>query len=238
MTVELEGAKGELEGKLATTAAELEETASTLVEQTALTVELEGAKGELEGELATTATMVTEIEAQLEELRGQYAALVAESGTAAELRNKIAELEERLKPLVLASGGSRITGVACTGSMEPVLTCLDKVTLLPRRYFQPEDVVVGVTIYFSPDCWGVERGALHRVADVRVTDGGEYEYWPKGDGNEEPDGCWVPYSNVISYIIEIDKNAQPQNAELRDNVNAAWAAYVVVRDVYLDLIES
>ena len=50
----------ETEGKLATTAVELEETASSLVEQTALTVELEGAKRELEGKLATTAVELEE----------------------------------------------------------------------------------------------------------------------------------------------------------------------------------
>ena len=58
---------------------------------------------------------------------------------------------------------------------------------------------------------------------IEVRDGVHY-YWPKGDAADEPDGCWVPEAHVTGYVIEMHKDVNPENAELRENVNAAWAA--------------
>lgn len=153
---------------------------------------------------------------------------------AGSLRTEIARLEERRRPLILSD--ERVRGFYCTGSMEPKLTCLDTATWL--HDFKPEEVVVGATISFqSRACWSDEPSddkTAHRVMEIKVIDGVHY-YWPKGDANEMPDGCWIPESSVNGYIIEVHKNTRPANATLRNNVNAARAAYRTARDAYQDL---
>ena len=157
---------------------------------------------------------------------------------ASALRDEIEELEEWRRPLILALDSAATSGFKCTGSMEPTITCLDRATFLTN--FRPEDIVVGATISFNPNCWedgASGRGAAHRVADIELR-GGIYHYWPKGDASDEPDGCWIPQTSVRGYIIEIHKNAVPENAELRDQVNAARAAFVAAREAYRDLLEG
>ena len=148
---------------------------------------------------------------------------------AGNLRTEITQLEERRRPLILAR--EEPGWFYCTGSMEPKLTCLDTATWL--HDFQPEDIVIGATISFqSRACWSNEprdSWTAHRVMDIEVTDGVHY-YWPQGDANSGPDGCWVPESSVRGYIIEIHKNTRPENATLRNNVNAANAARNAARD--------
>ena len=105
--------------------------------------------------------------------------------------------------------------------------------------FRPEDVVAGTTISFNPDCWEEEPDDMwtaHRVMDIKVEDG-VYYYWPKGDANDEPDGCWIPHFNVDGYIIEIQKGVVPENVDLRDRVNAASAALDAAEDAYRDQLE-
>ena len=117
--------------------------------------------------------------------------------------------------------------------MEPKLTCLDTATWL--NDFEPEDIVVGATISFQGSaCWSdapTHSRTAHRVMDLRVTNGVHY-YWPQGDANSGPDGCWVPESSVKGYMIEIHKDTRPANATLRNNVNAAKDAYVAARVRY------
>ena len=185
-----------------------------------------------------------ELQSNYLDLDTRHTALTQAAGTvetleeeAGALRTEITQLEERRKPLILSD--ERVNGFKCTGSMEPKLTCLDTATWLYD--FKPEEVVVGATIAFrSQACWSnrpSDRRTAHRVLDVRVVNG-VYEYWPQGDANERPDGCWVPHTAVSAYIIEIHKNTRPENATLRDNVNAARAAYLAARDTYFDLRQS
>ena len=137
-----------------------------------------------------------------------------------DLQAEIAELEDRRRPLVLALDTSARSGFLCTGSMEPTITCLDEATWL--RDFRPEDIAIGATIAFKPNCWEDDedaRGAAHRVMDIRVEEGIHY-YWPKGDGAREPDGCWVPHTNVQGYVIDIHRDVRPANAVLRERGNA------------------
>ncbi len=172
-------------------------------------------------------------------LQSQYTTLLAQNGTIHQLRseetrlrNEISRLEEIRKPLVLGSDGIRRGGFACTGSMEPVITCLDEATWL--YYFEPEDIVVGATISFNPSCSEDEpdnRGTAHRVMKIEVRDGVHY-YWPKGDNNLEADGCWIPEQHVRGYLIDIEKNVVMENANLRDMVNAARTAYRNALDLY------
>ena len=185
-----------------------------------------------------------ELQSSYQDLDAEHTALTEAAGTvetleeeAGALRTEIAELEERRKPLILIS---EETGwFACTGSMEPKLTCLDSATWLED--FRPQDIVVGATISFQGRACSSDypRGIriAHRVLDIRVVNG-VYEYWPQGDANERPDGCWVPHTAVNGYIIQIHKNTRPENAVLRDGVNAARADYLAARDDYYDLRQS
>ena len=154
------------------------------------------------------------------------------------LRSAIATLEERRQPLLLAMQRQRVEGFLCTGSMEPKLTCLDTATWMPD--FSPEEIVVGTIISFdNRGCWSDAVGgrSAHRVVSTHVIDDVHY-YWPKGDAHADADGCWVPHTAVDGYLIELHRNTVTANAELRDNVNAANAAYSSAWEAYLDAIQA
>ena len=171
---------------------------------------------------------------ELQQAVGTVEGLETQAGS---LRTEIAKLEERRRPLILDEHSIRRSGALCTGSMEPTLTCLDERSWLMD--FRSEDIVVGTIIIFNPNCWEDEaddRWTSHRVKEIEVRDGVRY-YWPKGDGNREADGCWVPEHHVRGYLIEVHKNARPENATLRNNVKAAKAAYLAAMDDYRDLRE-
>ena len=176
---------------------------------------------------------------ELETLKGRHRTLTEKAGGLEQVEERIAELEgeiERLAamrlPLILGDGDLERRPLACTGSMEPVLTCLDEVTWL--HDFDPADIVVGTTIAFHPACWESERAIAHRVMDIEVRDGVRY-FWPKGDNNREPDGCWVPETAVRGYIVEVHKDVNPKNAELREAVLSAKETYEQALDAYYAL---
>ncbi len=204
-------------------------------DQNALAVRHSG----LLGDFTTLSTDHQTLSTELDALKGQYRTLAEKAGELDQVEERISELEgeiERLVamrlPLILGDGDLERGGVACTGSMEPVLTCLDEVTWL--QDFDPADIVVGSTIGFYPACWESDRGIAHRVMDIDVRDGVRY-FWPKGDANPEPDGCWVPETNVRGYIVEIHKNVNPENAELREAVLSAKGTYEQALDAYYAL---
>ena len=146
------------------------------------------------------------------------------------LRVELDELYERRQPLILSKQQERETGFKCTGSMEPLLTCLDTATWVYA--FAPEEIIVGATIRYEraachPDS-AQKRTIAHRVMDIRVADN-VYYYWPKGDNNLSADDCWVPHTAVKGYIVAIHRNTNPENAELRNKVNASWATYLAGR---------
>ena len=248
--VGLQGAIGEWqvafadkESELSTANAELAQTESELstanAELAQTESELSTANTELaqtESELADSRRSLDALDSQHRTLQGQYdslqdteAALRRDYNTLEDLygdvealREEIVELEAKRRPLILAVDTDSF---ACTGSMEPKITCLDEATWLENP--KPEEIVVGSVISFYPDCWTEEvvedaAGTAHRVMDIKV-ENGVYSYWPKGDANEEPDGCWVPFDHVQGYIIEIHKDVRPENAVLRDFVNDASA---------------
>ena len=158
------------------------------------------------------------------DLTRQHEDLEEMVGTVAELEERIAALETELKPLILGVNSRRRNSFLCTGSMEPAITCLDGATWVTPA--DPADIVVGTTISFDPDCTEGQvdwRSTAHRVTAIKVVNGVTY-YWPKGDANEFADGCWVPYSDVRGYIVELQTGAHPENAYLRDQVNASRTA--------------
>ncbi len=210
----------------------------------------DGLRGELASanfELGALTATHNALETSHMTLTGQFEDLKAQAGTAEGLREEIRTLrqeilglEEARKPLILGVDAKRRSGFACTGSMEPVVTCLDEATWLED--FRPEDITVGATIAFHPGCGDdvSGRGTAHRVEAIEVR-GGVHYYWPKGDNNLAADGCWIPEQNIRGYIVEMHRNVRPENAELRELVNEAidtWkeavAAYFALYDRYCE----
>lgn len=213
-------------------------------------------KETLEADLSMVTERKETLEADLNRLTEQHRLLVSVAGDVDQLRAEESELEGDIEaleaeiirltaaraPLIVESS---IGGFACTGSMEPKITCLDTATWLDN--FTPEDIVVGTVISFEPveQCDLDSDSVAHRVMDIKHEDGGYY-FWPKGDANDEPDGCWIPEENVSAYIIELQKNVNPQNENLRNSVNeaiarleaaddaqeAAWTAYAAKYTAY------
>ena len=142
-----------------------------------------------------------------------------------ELEIEIKELQEQRDPLILTPGAVATGGFLCTGSMYPAITCLDRGTWLEE--FNPEDIAVGATISFNPNCWEEEPGrtsTAHRVKEIKV-ENGTYYFWPRGDANRADDGCWVHQDNVEGYLIGIEKDVVPENAHLQSQVRASRVAY-------------
>ena len=192
------------------------------------------------------ASELWQAEAQNKELadyQRRYEELSSADGAVEQLERRAQELREEIEELwQQRQYGYALTyrnqsSLQCTGSMEPTMTCLDLVTW--DNDFAPEDITVGMVISYDPNCWDEEAvgiGTSHRVMDIKVEDGVHY-YWPKGDGNAEPDGCWIPHTSVYGYVTAVQKNIYMENAELRDQVNAAKADYESAEDSYRDLLE-
>ncbi len=223
-----------------------------------LTTDLEAARTSNENLLATNAglhsdlsdaraendnlqTRNGEISGDLETARNEYRVLQDAVGTVEELqstadgvRGEIVELQEKLRPLILSWDSRTTSGFYCTGSMEPTLGCLDSVAWINE--FDPSMIVEGTLISFNPNCWETHAdkddiGTAHRVVDIKI-ENDVYHFWPRGDGNEEDDGCWIPHGNVEGYALEFFPNTRPENAELRLAVLAARDAYREARDYY------
>ena len=175
---------------------------------------------------------------ELREVRQENVRLETEYGTVQELEAEIARLQGMRQPLILAYNDTERTGFLCTGSMEPKITCLDEMSWLTD--YRPEDITVGTTIAFTPDCLSdtpETNFTAHRVVEITVRNGVHY-YWPKGDNNLEADGCWVPEHHVNGYLIEIHKNVNMENEHLRRMVNGAYSAMLNATARYLDLVEQ
>ena len=233
-------------GDLATTRSNLTSTqgdlASTRTALSGTQEELNSTKTSLEStsrglsslrtDLSQTNSRLTTVRADLDEIMDTYGNIDLLNEEVASLETEIAELEAEREPLILETHRS---GFACTGSMEPKLTCLDEATWLGN--FHASDIVVGTTISFKPteECNLESERVAHRVAEVKEADGVFY-FWPKGDNNRRADRCWIPEENVNAYIIDIHKDvfADTPNAELREFFNKAVEDYRDASDAYRD----
>ena len=193
----------------------------------------------LNAQVAERTTRIADLVNDNSELRADYQTLVDAGGDLTQVRAEeeasqkrvdeleieIKELQEQRRPLILSPGAVATSGFLCTGSMYPAITCLDRGSWLEE--FNPEDIVVGATISFNPNCW--EEGpddipTAHRVKEIKVEDG-IYYFWPRGDANRADDGCWVHQDNVEGYLIGIEKDVVPENAHLQSQVRASRVAY-------------
>ena len=182
-----------------------------------------------------------ELSGDLETARSDYMALQGAVGTVEELqstadgvRSEIIDLEDMLRPLTFSWHSRATSGFLCTGSMEPTISCLDTVTWITE--FDPSVIVEGAVISFNPDCQEThfdkdDRGTAHRVIDIKV-ENDVYHFWPRGDGNEEDDGCWIPHGNVEGYAVKFFPSTRPENAELRLAILTARDVFREVRDSY------
>ena len=210
-TDELRQDKTILESDLATAKSE---NLTLVDERDALSVDLESANAAREqtaSELQTALTANETLRAEKEEIEKLH-------GDIDELRQEIDDLKRQREPLILSKYW---TGVLCSGSMEPKLTCLDEILIVTNP--RPEDIIVGSLISFDvgEKCEDGINAALHRVIDVKIEDD-TYYYWPKGDANDEPDGCWVSESDVLSYVTDIRKDVRLENTALREGVQRAY----------------
>lgn len=232
---DLEGQMADLEDEIAALDSEQSDMAAQIEELTAQLStahsELASAEGRYES-LKSSAGDLSEIAAKAARLEQSIDGLEERRQ---ELQSEIQDLNRERTPLIPRTV---LDVIACTMSMEPKLTCLDSATWLENP--RAEDIVVGSVIAFDPDCGeSAPDGYLtaHRVLDIEVVDG-EYYFWPKGDNLAEADGCWVPFSDVAGYILEVHKGSHPIHAELRDSVMDSEADAVRAWTRYSDLHEQ
>ena len=190
---------------------------------------------QLTSDLTVAQGQLVSMQQEQEQLISEYQSVQELEKTHSKLESDIAHLEESITALKKQRAPLRLDvdtiAFACTGSMEPKLTCLDSATMI--RNFQPEDIVVGTIIGFEPptECTLKEHATVHRVIQIKVQNG-SYYYWTKGDNAQESDQCWIPVEYVHGYVTELHKGTYPENAPLRAKVNTAqntvdarWAIY-------------
>lgn len=136
-----------------------------------------------------------------------------------------------------------VIGFKCTGSMEPVITCLDTATV--QSNIVPGDLSVGDIVDF--DCDGV--GVVHRITAISGN-----SYTLKGDANDRPDDCVVTFDDISGLLlsVHIGANHSPEKEAFRDIfLNAerkldeaweeseeAWSAYETYRNANCSYSEA
>ncbi|MDA0988138.1 MAG: hypothetical protein O2783_03170 [Chloroflexi bacterium] len=224
----------EAETLLETTTGQLATLWLKTAENETLTADLETTTEQLATKIADNETLLSEV-GHLNEVRNERDALLTQKDSLNSqinsLQVEIASLKGQRAPFIVETYAGTF---ACTGSMEPKITCLDSATWLAN--FTPQDVVIGTVISFTPtvECNLSGSGRVaHRVVDIRM-EANIYYYWPRGDANSQDDGCWIPHANVNGYIIDLQKNTHPENQALREKVNSSKAA----RDLALQNYEE
>ena len=208
-----------------------EQLTSKIAENEALTSDLNTKTQQLVDKTSEHEALVKEL-GDMEDVKSERDSLLSQveslNSQISRLRSEISSLEQLRRPLIVRSYNE---GFLCTGSMEPKITCLDSATWLVN--FNPEDIIVDTVIIFDPpaECDMGSGNVAHRVKAIR-TASNTYFYWPKGDANAEADGCWIPHTNVLGYMIDLHKNVHPENADLRNRVNTAKAVMDVALSNY------
>jgi hypothetical protein len=98
-----------------------------------------------------------------------------------------------------------------SGSMEPGITCLDRLTVAGPAF---EDIGIG-TIIVTPMCFtpDPDTAVVHRVVAIRGA-----EYMTMGDNNGYVDDCWIPFDSVYGYVVDVEKRGSPEAIALLDRI--------------------
>lgn len=146
------------------------------------------------------------------------------------------EQSSSLSGTVTRTATGVVVTFACTGSMEPVITCEHEADAI--RITSPDDIGVGDIIVFdSPsDCLG--GSIVHRVIAIEVVDD-DYSYQTQGDANSIADPCPVPFG-AVEYLIENIRLGENnvRKSQLRESVNAAREAHDSARRVLIDAFDE
>lgn len=146
------------------------------------------------------------------------------------------EQSSSLSGTVTRTATGVVVTFACTGSMEPVITCEHEADAI--RITSPDDIGVGDIIVFdSPsDCLG--GSIVHRVIAIEVVDD-DYSYQTQGDANSIADPCPVPFS-AVEYLIENIRLGENnvRKSQLRESVNAAREAHNSAGRVLIDAFDE
>ena len=137
--------------ELAGTKAELSGVSSELTQSKGRVSELTQSYAALQSTHSSLRMRHTSLQSDLDDLRKTYGNLESLEQSVADLEAEIARLRAEREPLILSPGSIRKRGAACTGSMEPKLTCLDEMLWLYD--FDPADIVVGASIAYDPGCY-------------------------------------------------------------------------------------
>lgn len=208
---------------LETTTENLNSTTATL---DITTTELEDANAELDSmkqELAFTTDELTSTTAQLDTVTQDLSALRSRVGNLETVETRLTELEAMIEQRTPLIPDTHVGGFACTGSMEPTITCMD--TALWLDNYDPNDIVVGAVISFNPDQSCNLRGSgrtAHRVIEIRSA---PLAFKTKGDANDEDDECWIAPGQVNGYITAIYKGTVLENAVLMLTVGTSKVVY-------------
>ena len=181
----------------------------------------------LKQEQARSASLQTKYDT----LNGQHEELLEAVDSLESLQTDITEAQEELEGLRASTVVTR-GGFACTGSMEPKITCLDEATWW-NTGFNDDDIHIGSVVSVrNEECWPEQdANVAHRVID-KVTREGVVSYRLQGDNASGFDDCWHSLANIHQVAVEIYTDQHPLNAPLRDKVNAAQAAYEQLRARY------
>ncbi|MSP78132.1 MAG: signal peptidase I, partial [Dehalococcoidia bacterium] len=175
-----------------------------------------------QAELAATNTRMSSTRAELDAANVTIASTRAQLSTTQNAREdalynmtitrtKLDAALVRVKMLETEQAKYYVSTFACTGSMEPYITCADEAVW--KRVFVPANIQVGTVIAFRnpTECsFRVGGTTAHRVIEVKP-DGASYLYHTKGDNNRAADSCWVPLANVSGVLALVRKDARPEN---------------------------
>jgi len=118
-----------------------------------------------------------------------------------------------------------IKPILCTGSMDPTITCFDTITF--RNHPTPSDLQIGTVITFrlTDKCdLDSKHLIMHRVIDTKILNKIQY-FRTQGDHNVTDDGCWIPFENVLYYVVKVE---QIDNDQAKILLSRVWLAETVM----------
>ena len=159
-------------------------------------------------DLASTRLRLDTSVSQADQLRTQLAQSQAQAQI---LQISNATLTARVRGLEAQQAQYYVSSFACTGSMEPYITCADDAVF--KSVIVPSNIQVGTVISFAipPTCrFGDSLIRAHRVLGIMLGNGG-FQYQTKGDNLPSPDPCLIPFNYVKGVLALLRKNTHPES---------------------------